>query len=140
MESGRLCLDFVATVGERGRRSFERLLEPEDLARWIAGTGMLQEPPRVSDRQLAAVRRHIASWPATVVLDFLGRASALDRRVTDSAGARHHDTTNLDLAGIFVWTELHPATAVALQTPQKHRVSEQEPRICGAFLNRGAEI
>ena len=55
-KSGRLCLDFVATVGERWRRSFERLLEPEDLARWMAGTGMLREPPRVSGRQLAAGR------------------------------------------------------------------------------------
>ena len=55
-KSGRLCLDFVATVGERWRRSFERLLEPDDLARWIAGTGMLREPPRVSGRQLAEGR------------------------------------------------------------------------------------
>jgi predicted RNA-binding Zn ribbon-like protein len=53
-KSGRLCLDFVATVGERWRRSFERLLAPEDLARWMVGTGMLREPPTVSRRQLAA--------------------------------------------------------------------------------------
>ena len=55
-KSGRLCLDFVATVGERWRRSFERLLAPEDLARWIAETGMLNVPPKVSRRQLAAAR------------------------------------------------------------------------------------
>ncbi len=55
-KSGRLCLDFVATVGERWRRSFERLLEADDLARWMVGTGMLREPPRVSGRQLAAGR------------------------------------------------------------------------------------
>ncbi len=55
-KSGRLCLDLVATVGERWRRSFERLLEPEDLARWMVGTGTLREPPRVSGRQLAAGR------------------------------------------------------------------------------------
>jgi predicted RNA-binding Zn ribbon-like protein len=51
-KSGRLCLDFVATVGERWRRSFERLLGPEDLARWLVESGMLAEPPPVSERQL----------------------------------------------------------------------------------------
>jgi len=55
--SGRLCLDFVATVGERRRRCFERLRSPEDLSRWIAETGMLAEPPEVSARQLAAGRQ-----------------------------------------------------------------------------------
>jgi predicted RNA-binding Zn ribbon-like protein len=55
-KSGRLCLDFVATVGERWRRSFERLLGPEDLARWLVESGMLQEPPRVSERQLESGR------------------------------------------------------------------------------------
>ena len=53
-KSGRLCLDFVATVGERWRRSFERLLEPADLARWMVQSGMLREPPSVSPRQLAS--------------------------------------------------------------------------------------
>ena len=55
-KSGRLCLDFVATVGERWRRSFERLLAPDDLARWLLETGMLEVPPKVSGRQLAAAR------------------------------------------------------------------------------------
>jgi predicted RNA-binding Zn ribbon-like protein len=55
-ESGRLCLDFVATVGERWRRSFERLLTPHDLARWMAETGILTPPPDASARQLAAGR------------------------------------------------------------------------------------
>jgi predicted RNA-binding Zn ribbon-like protein len=55
-KSGRLCLDFVATVGERWRRSFERLLGPEDLARWLLESGMLPDPPHVSDRQLTAGR------------------------------------------------------------------------------------
>ena len=55
-KSGRLCLDFVATVGERWRRSFERLLTPDDLARWLVESGMLAVAPEVSDRQLAAAR------------------------------------------------------------------------------------
>lgn len=56
-KSGRVSLDFVATVGERWRRSFERLISPEDLARWIAETGLVDTPPEVSMRQLAAGRK-----------------------------------------------------------------------------------
>ena len=55
-KSGRLCLDFVATVGERWRRSFERLLTGGDLARWIVETGMVQTAPAVSSSQLGAGR------------------------------------------------------------------------------------
>src|SRR5438477_1723994 len=55
-KSGRLCLDFVATVGERWRRSFERLLAPEDLARWMVESGRLETAPRVSRRQLQDAR------------------------------------------------------------------------------------
>jgi predicted RNA-binding Zn ribbon-like protein len=55
-KSGRLCLDFVATVGERWRRSFDRLLAPDDLARWMVESGLLASPPQVSGRQLAVGR------------------------------------------------------------------------------------
>lgn len=55
-KSGRLCLDFVATVGERWRRSFERLLAPEDLARWMVESGRLETAPPVSRRQLLDAR------------------------------------------------------------------------------------
>jgi predicted RNA-binding Zn ribbon-like protein len=55
-KGGRVCLDFVATVGERWRRSFERLLGPADLARWLVQSGLLEDPPSVSARQLAAGR------------------------------------------------------------------------------------
>jgi predicted RNA-binding Zn ribbon-like protein len=55
-KGGRLCLDFVATVGERWRRSFERLLAPDDLARWIIESGLLDAPPEVSSRQLEEAR------------------------------------------------------------------------------------
>jgi predicted RNA-binding Zn ribbon-like protein len=55
-KGGRLCLDFVATVGERWRRSFERLIEPGDLGRWLCDSGFLSEAPPVSSAQLAAAR------------------------------------------------------------------------------------
>lgn len=56
-KGGRLCLDFVATAGERWRRSFERLLTPDDLGRWLVESGVLEVTPPVSARQLAAARR-----------------------------------------------------------------------------------
>lgn len=46
-KGGRVSLDFVATVGERWRRSFERLRDPDDLARWLVESGMFREPPSV---------------------------------------------------------------------------------------------
>jgi predicted RNA-binding Zn ribbon-like protein len=50
--AGRSSLDLVATVGERWRRSFERLLSPKDLARWFVDAGLLSTPPRVTAKQL----------------------------------------------------------------------------------------
>jgi predicted RNA-binding Zn ribbon-like protein len=54
--AGRSSLDFVATVGERWRRSFDRLLSPKDLARWFIDAGLLSTPPRVTVKQLGEAR------------------------------------------------------------------------------------
>jgi predicted RNA-binding Zn ribbon-like protein len=56
-KSGRLCLDFVATVGERWRRCFERLRVPEDLGRWLVEASLLAAAPRVEQSQLEDARR-----------------------------------------------------------------------------------
>lgn len=54
--SGRLCLAFVATVGERWRRGFERLRTPADLARWYQEAGLLTEKIPVTTADLASAR------------------------------------------------------------------------------------
>jgi predicted RNA-binding Zn ribbon-like protein len=54
--AGRPCLDLAATVGERWRRSFERLRTPEDLGRWLVESGMVAEPPAVGQPELDAAR------------------------------------------------------------------------------------
>jgi len=54
--SGRLCLDLVLTVGERWRRSFERLRSAADLARWLELAGLASPPTRVTAGDLAAMR------------------------------------------------------------------------------------
>lgn len=53
---GRLCLDLVATIGERWRRRFERLRGRDDLGRWLdrAGLPVHTEP---SEGELAEARR-----------------------------------------------------------------------------------
>lgn len=55
-KSDRLCLAFCATVGERWRRSFERLRSPEDLGRWLRQAGLVSAPPVPSERSLSAAR------------------------------------------------------------------------------------
>jgi len=55
--SGRLCLAFCATVGERWRRSFERLRSPADLGRWTVESGLLAKAPELSQADLEAARQ-----------------------------------------------------------------------------------
>ncbi|MFI2641756.1 CGNR zinc finger domain-containing protein [Streptomyces sp. NPDC018610] len=54
--SGRLCLAFVATVGERWRGNHERLREPADLARWYREAGLLDRPPVITSAGLDTAR------------------------------------------------------------------------------------
>ncbi len=54
--SGRLCLAFCATVGERWRRGFERLLTPGHLARWYAEACVASGPVPVTGADLDEAR------------------------------------------------------------------------------------
>ncbi|MFI9645552.1 CGNR zinc finger domain-containing protein [Streptomyces sp. NPDC052040] len=54
--SNRLCLAFVATVGERWRGNHERLREPVDLERWYLEADLLDQPPAVTRAGLEAAR------------------------------------------------------------------------------------
>lgn len=54
--SGRLCLAFCATVGERWRRGFERLLTPGHLARWYAEASVTTDPVPVTAADLDEAR------------------------------------------------------------------------------------
>lgn len=53
---GRLCLAFCATVGERWRRSFERLRAPSDLGRWVVAAGLVVDAPEVTEADLRGAR------------------------------------------------------------------------------------
>lgn len=54
--SGRPCLAFCATVGERWRRGFERLRTPGDLARWYAQASVASAPVPVTGADLGHAR------------------------------------------------------------------------------------
>jgi hypothetical protein len=55
-ETGRLCLNFVSTLGERGHRAFDRWRRPGDLARWCVEAPLLPEPPAITEAQLSTAR------------------------------------------------------------------------------------
>jgi predicted RNA-binding Zn ribbon-like protein len=54
--SERLCLAFCATVGERWRRGFERLVTPGHLTRWYAEACVASLPVPVTGTDLAEAR------------------------------------------------------------------------------------
>jgi predicted RNA-binding Zn ribbon-like protein len=54
--SGRLCLAFCATVGERWQRGFERLLTPGHLTRWYAEASVASVSVPVTEPNLAEAR------------------------------------------------------------------------------------
>jgi predicted RNA-binding Zn ribbon-like protein len=55
--AGNLALDFVATVAERTTTHLERLQTGADLADWIVQAHLLDRPPAVSQRDLAAAKQ-----------------------------------------------------------------------------------
>ena len=109
--AGRVSLDFVATVGERWRRSFERLREPEDLARWLVEVGVLGERPAVTPGLLREAR---------VLREAIHRiAKAAGRGVPDAAdlaevnrwAARPSLTPRLSSERAVEWVAPQPARA-----------------------------
>jgi predicted RNA-binding Zn ribbon-like protein len=109
-KSGRLCLDFVATVGERWRRCFERLLAEEDLARWMAETGMVQTAPAVSSSQLATGRvlREAINRLARPGLD----PESDDRDTLNRWAARASFAPQLTTEGKLAWVAARPVEAM----------------------------
>lgn len=55
--SGRLCLDFIATVGDRDHLSFDRWRGESDFGRWCVAAGLLPEAVAVTAAELEEARR-----------------------------------------------------------------------------------
>jgi predicted RNA-binding Zn ribbon-like protein len=84
--SGRLCLDFVATLGSRGQLDLERLKSPGDLDRWLALAG-LGPGDHASGEDLAAATALREAIHALVLLDPADRVPAAAGLVNEAAGA-----------------------------------------------------
>lgn len=54
---GRLSLNLIATIGERGHRDIERLLIPADFARWCLDAGLMSDASDVSPKALKSAKR-----------------------------------------------------------------------------------
>src|SRR5690349_13814555 len=101
--SGRLCLDFVATLGSRGQLNLERLAEPGDLERWLAQAGLgapgsATQANQANQADLAAARRLREAIYDLVLLD-PGRHLPGAARVINQMAAPAPLAPELDDAG-----------------------------------------
>jgi predicted RNA-binding Zn ribbon-like protein len=76
--SGRLCLEFCATVGERWRRGFERLRTPAHLTRWYAEASVAAVPVSVTGADLDEARTVRESVYRTAQALIAGQPPAAD--------------------------------------------------------------
>ncbi|TQV79688.1 CGNR zinc finger domain-containing protein [Denitrobaculum tricleocarpae] len=56
LNTGRLCLNAVASFGDWSGDQIERWPGAEDLGRWCVDSGLLPDAPQVTDEDLAAAR------------------------------------------------------------------------------------
>jgi len=115
-KGGRACLDLVATVGERWRRSFERLREPGDLARWLVEAGLLEERPAVSGAQLTEARALREAIYRVAKRAGRGRPDPGDVREINRWAARPDLAPQLDAGGRGVSSVADPHVESALAT------------------------
>lgn len=69
--SGRTCLDFCATVGQRWHRGFERVQTADDLARWYTEAAVVNNlvPVTVADLDIARTVREAVYRSARALID-----------------------------------------------------------------------
>ncbi|WP_439618827.1 CGNR zinc finger domain-containing protein [Shinella sp.] len=51
--SNRLCLDFLATIGEVGHRNIERIGSPQQYSSWISAAGLVDGEPLIGTPDVA---------------------------------------------------------------------------------------
>ena len=113
-ETGRPCLDFVATVGDRTHLAFDRWRTPADLARWCVEAGMLKTAPAIGSRHLKQARMLREAIYRTVDAIRDGRRPELrDIKKLNVCAVRPALAPQLDRGGRVVqWTFSDPADAV----------------------------
>jgi len=115
-KAGRTCLDFAATVGERWRRSFERLRAPDDLTRWLVQSSLLETAPVVSDVELDRARALREAIYRSAKLGGVGNPACEDIELINRIAALAPLAPRLSAdARAVVWASEHPVAA-ALST------------------------
>src|SRR4051794_13576072 len=110
-KAGRLCLDFAATVGERWRRSFERLREPADLGRWLVEAGLLDAALAVAPRELESARSLREAIYRTAKLAGAGRPTADDLDEINRRATHCPLAPRLDADARVSWSAERPVDA-----------------------------
>ena len=110
---GRPSLDFVATVGERWRRNFERLRAPADLGRWFVEEGLLASAPPVTGGELESARELREAIFRIARLAGKGTPDPADVAVLNAWAARPALAPQLDGAGRALAWQGSAANALA---------------------------
>jgi predicted RNA-binding Zn ribbon-like protein len=98
--AGRLSLDFVATVSERGTTELEQLSTPDELAAWIALAGLTDRRLTPTDADLAAARTLREAIFGLVTAWTRGTSPAeRHRRIVNAAAAKSPPTPALTRGG-----------------------------------------
>ncbi|WP_116047083.1 CGNR zinc finger domain-containing protein [Amycolatopsis palatopharyngis] len=88
-DTGRDCLNLLATVGLRGADPVERVPDEAALAAWLVAAGLLDAPPVVHAKHLAAMRSlRTATWDVLAALR-AGRPVPDDALVLINTDAAH---------------------------------------------------
>src|SRR5829696_5198354 len=112
--SGRLCLSFCATVGERWRRNFERLRTTEDLGRWLNRAGLNPSGDVAATARLLRDARDLREAIYRLVRAAMaGQAGGeADRELLNAWARRPPVSPQLGADNRReIWTGLHPAIA-----------------------------
>jgi predicted RNA-binding Zn ribbon-like protein len=112
--SGRLCLDFIATIGDREHMAFDRWRGEADFSRWCMEAGLTATAIAVSGDELGAARRLREALYRLMI-------AALSRTAPDRADLRMVNEAAMkpalvpQLIGIgraYAWTSEEPFDAV----------------------------
>lgn len=138
-KGGRDCLDLVATVGERWRRSFERLREPGDLARWFVEAGLLADRPAVSESQLAEARELREAIYRVAKLAGHGQPAVEDVGEINRWAARPGLSPQLDASGRETTTIAEHPVEAALATLARDAIDLVTGPYAGRVRECGAD-
>lgn len=122
-DTGRLCLDFVATVGWRLATPLERLPLPGDLARWFVEAYLCEIEPAVSVSQhTGALALREAIYRSACAILTHSTPDAADVILINAWAAHPIAVPQLDGATLLVWWQAAQPVEAALATVARDAV------------------